>query len=348
MRPISKNFATKSVTPSPDPPDLPGLCAALAAHPNVREKLHIASAFSPALPNSGGIPVGDDTAAIPDGDGFLLFAAEGLMEGFIGRDPWFAGYCAIMVNLSDIAAMGGRPIAITDVLWAHPGHPATAEIWAGLRAASAAYNVPIVGGHTTRYPIGRTPLLAAAVVGRASHLITSFDARPGDVLVSVTDLRGAWRGEGTLFWNASTGSPAERLQADLAFPAELAAAGLVTAGKDISNGGLPGTLAMLLATSHCGAVLDLDHLPRPPGTDLLRWLLAFPSFGYFFSVRPQAAPEILARSTARGLSATIAGTVDDHPCLRLQQNGSTCELTKIQPVPYASGWDRRAMFPESS
>lgn len=325
--------------------DPASLCSTLAAHPNVAEKLHIASSFAPSLTVSGTVPVGDDAAAMADGEGFLLLAAEGMIEGFIGRDPWFAGYCAVMVNLSDIAAMGGLPMAITDVLWAHADHPATAEIWAGLQAASMAYNVPIVGGHTTRFPVDRTPLLSASVLGRTRHLITSFDARPGDLLVTVTDLRGAWRGEGTLFWNASTGSPPERLQADLAFPAELAAAGLVTAGKDISNGGLPGTLAMLLATSHCGAVLEVEAIPRPPDTELTRWLLAFPSFGYVFSVRPEAACEVLIRSAARGLTAAIVGSVDDQLSLRLQHYGNIQELASIQPVPHLADWDRRAMFP---
>src|SRR5271157_4262583 len=51
------------------------------------------------------VPVGDDCAAIPDGDGFLLLAIEGFMNEFVAGDPWFAGWCGVMVNLSDIAAM---------------------------------------------------------------------------------------------------------------------------------------------------------------------------------------------------------------------------------------------------
>src|ERR1700753_1150193 len=63
------------------------------------------------------IPVGDDCAAIPDGDGYLLFAIEGFMNEFVAGDPWFAGWCGAMVNISDIAAMGGRPIAIVSDIW---------------------------------------------------------------------------------------------------------------------------------------------------------------------------------------------------------------------------------------
>ena len=56
--------------------------------------------------------------------------------------------------------------------------------------------------------------------------------------VLAVDLRASYRGENTLFWNASVGSPPERLRGDLALLAELAESGLVTAGKDISNGGI--------------------------------------------------------------------------------------------------------------
>src|ERR1700753_1354087 len=63
------------------------------------------------------VPVGDDCAAIPDGDGYLLFAIEGMLASFVSSEPWFAGYCAVMVNVSDIYAMGGKPIALVDALW---------------------------------------------------------------------------------------------------------------------------------------------------------------------------------------------------------------------------------------
>src|ERR1700749_373804 len=62
--------------------------------------------------------VGDDCAAIPDGDGHLLFAIEGFINEFVAADPWFAGWCGVMVNLSDAVAMGGRPLAVVDAVWA--------------------------------------------------------------------------------------------------------------------------------------------------------------------------------------------------------------------------------------
>ncbi len=319
---------------------LTDLIHALRAHPNVAEKLDILQAYAPSLSVAGGVEVGDDAAAIPDGDGYLLFAAEGMMEAFIEKDPWFAGYSAVMVNLSDIAAMGGLPTAVVDVLWTHAASPVAAEIWKGMQAASTAYAVPIVGGHTTRFPRDRTPLLAAAVVGRARRLISSFDARPGDALIMAVDLRGTYRWEGSLCWNASVGAPPERLQADLRLLATLADEGLVTAGKDISNGGVLGTLAMLLATSRCGARVDLDALPMPPGVDLLHWLVSFPSYGCLLSVRPAHAAAVCERFHARQIACATVGEITasppsapSHPIM-VHLNGESALFAEVISTPF--------------
>ncbi|WP_341850688.1 MULTISPECIES: AIR synthase related protein [unclassified Methylobacterium] len=58
------------------------------------------------------VPVGDDCAAIPVGDGHLLLAAAGGLDGVVASDPYFAGYCGVMGNLGDVAAMDGRPLAV--------------------------------------------------------------------------------------------------------------------------------------------------------------------------------------------------------------------------------------------
>ncbi|MGB8168352.1 MAG: sll0787 family AIR synthase-like protein [Chthoniobacteraceae bacterium] len=286
----------------------------LAANAAVKEKATIHSAYAPAESLAGDVRLGDDCAAIPDGDGWLLFAAEGMLESFVQADPWFAGYSAVMVNLSDVAAMGGRPVAVVDVLWT-PGGETPAEIWAGMSAASQAYGVPVVGGHTTKIT-GGSAYLAAAVLGKASHLITSFDAKPGDDLVMAVDLRGAWRRDKP-FWNASVDAPPERLRADLELLPALAESGLCDAGKDISNGGIVGTLAMLLECSRVGAELWLDLLPQPPGGDLQRWLSAFPSFGYLLSVRPKKTAAVVAHFGAREITCAPVGRITAEPLLVL-------------------------------
>jgi AIR synthase-related protein len=280
------------------------LVSFLAGSVSVKEKFNIRAAYEPAQDLAGGTRLGDDCAAIRDGDGWLLLAAEGMLPSFVADDPWFAGYSAVMVNLSDVAAMGGRPIAVVDVLWT-PGLDQSGQIWEGMSAASKAYDVPIVGGHTT-VTKGGSPFLAAAVLGKARRLITSFDVKPGDDLLVAVDLRGEWRREKP-FWNASAGAPSERLRADLNLLPALAETGWCRAGKDISNGGIVGTLAMLLDCSSAGAELWLDQLPRPRGVDLARWLISFPSFGYLLSVSPEYSERVIAHFASREIACGVAG-----------------------------------------
>lgn len=250
------------------------------------------------------VKAGDDCAAIPDGDGHLLFAIEGFMNEFVAADPWFAGWCGVMVNLSDIAAMGGRAIAVVDAVWAE-GEGLVAPVLAGMRAAAEAYGVPIVGGHTNL----RTPhtQLAVAVLGRAGrHLLTSFDARPGDALICVIDHRGVYR-EPFNNWQAALEVPPVRLRADLALLPQLAEAGLAHAAKDISQGGIPGTAVMFAECSGIGIDIDLEAIPLPAGVALSRWLSTFPSFGFLIAAAPAKVPEILALFGEAGLSAAVIG-----------------------------------------
>lgn len=261
------------------------------------------------------MPNGDDCAVLPDpaGDGYLLFAIEGLVRDFVEAMPWFAGYSAVMVNLSDVAAMGGRPLAVVDALWSD-GEPLAGELLAGMRAAAERYGVPLVGGHTNLR--ADSAQLAVSVLGRARRLIQSFTAQPGDVLLMAVDLRGQWH-DPFPFWDASTLAPPARLRGDMDLLPQLAEEGLVDAGKDISMAGIAGTLLMLIECSRVGARLDLNKLPRPPGLGkgvnkddaLLRWLAAFPSFGYLLSVRPAQAAQVAARFHARGLACAAIGEV---------------------------------------
>lgn len=257
------------------------------------------------LSGADAIPVGDDCAAIPDGDGFLLLAIEGFMNEFVGGDPWFAGWCGVMVNLSDIAAMGGRPVAVVDAVWA-AGEAEVAPVLDGLRAASQRFGVPIVGGHTNlKTDRGQ---LSVAVLGRASRLLTSFDARPGETLVAAIDLRGRYR-EPFSNWEAATDAPAARLRGDLELLPMIAEAGLSRAAKDISQGGLVGTAAMLAECSGVGIEIELAEVPAPEGVDPARWLMSFPSYGYLLSATPNDVPAIISQFQARGIAAAAIGKV---------------------------------------
>lgn len=265
----------------------------------------------------GPVPAGDDCAVLADGDGYLLFAIEGFLNGFVAREPEFAGYCGVMVNVSDIYAMGGRPTAVVDALWS-AGPEQAGAIMAGLRLASDKYQVPLVGGHSNAH--NDRAQLSVAIIGRAKRLLTSFDARPGDHLMVVCDLRGDYRpaapGEPDSHnWDASSDAPGDRLRSDLELLPLIAERGLCRAAKDISMASFVGTTLMLLECSGVGGHLELDALPRPGGVPLDRWLSTFPSYGFVLAV-PEAHLDAVTRLfRQRDLAIANVGRV--HPGHRL-------------------------------
>ena len=289
---------------------------------------------SPRLGPRSGEPIrnGDDAAAIPDGDGHLLLAAEGMLPGFVAAAPWFAGYCAILVNASDIAAMGGRPYAVVDVIFAGDGLDLE-QLLAGMRVASEQLAIPVVGGHTS-HVAGETAL-AVAIVGRARSLITSFDAHPEQDLLLAIDLRGAYHGRGNNF-DAATEAPAEGLRAQLEVLPEIAEAGLVRAGKDVSMAGIPGTLVMLAESSGGCAVLDLDAISRPADVPLERWLQTFPSFGYLLAADRDHTPEIIARFDAVGVACARVGRFCAERAVSLTLGGEQSIFWDLQQAPLTS------------
>ena len=127
-----------------------------------------------ALPDNGIEGIGDDCAVIPIGNGeVLVMTADLLVEDihFLRQatSPQMLGHKSLAVNLSDVAAMGARPVA-TLLSVALP--KSTDQKWAegfidGYRALSERFGVSLIGGDTTASPdriainvtaIGRAPL----------------------------------------------------------------------------------------------------------------------------------------------------------------------------------------------
>jgi AIR synthase-related protein len=315
---------------------LRGLVVALKARGELGFKQDIqlaAAAFgretrSAWFPSTGPIANGDDATALADGAGHVLFAAEGMRGELVAADPWFAGFCGVMTNVNDIAAMGGRPWAIVDVLFLGAGD--NARVLEGMVAASKTFGVPIVGGHTTR--VSGASMLAVAILGRSNRLIRSDKARPGHVVLAAISLRGSFRGPGGNF-NAATAAPGELLRAQLAVLPELAEAGLLAAGKDISMAGLCGTLLMMIETSGCGARIDLAQVPAPRGVDALRWLTAFPSFGFLLTAEPDAVSSVCARFDAVGVTCAAVGVVTDSSVLEVKFEGERETYWDLRAAP---------------
>ena len=227
--------------------------------------------------------LGDDAAVLPAQAGQLLLACEGMHPDLVEEDPWFGGWSGVLVNLSDIAAMGGRPLGLVNSVWSGDAE-AMISLLEGMRFACDRFGVPMVGGHSNQQSSYQA--LSVAVLGVADGpILSARAASPGDELWLLVNKAGRFYRHYP-FWDAATHAKPERLRAQLALLPSLAAAHLVHAAKDISMGGISGTAVMFAEACGHQLILDLDAVEPPDDVDNEDWLTCFPSFGYLLAVDP--------------------------------------------------------------
>ncbi|MEJ2867582.1 MSMEG_0567/sll0787 family protein [Actinomycetospora sp. OC33-EN08] len=226
--------------------------------------------------------VGDDGAPVPGSD--VVAACDAILPAMVERDPEWAGWCGVLVNVNDLAAMGARPVGLLDAVGGRDA-AAVGRVLHGLRAAAAAYGVPVLGGHTT---VDVPASLAVTALGSTPTPVPAGGGRAGHRVRLTADLDGAWRPgyTGRQFDTTSRRRP-EDLRAMVGAIGPDAAY-RPAAAKDVSMAGLVGTLGMLAEASGTGAVLDVAAVPRPAGVGVADWFTCFPGFALLTTDEPGA------------------------------------------------------------
>lgn len=271
------------------------------------------------LPNYG-----DDAAVIPWKDGFLLLAADGIMTRLLINEPFAAGKASVMVTVNDIYSMGGRPLAMVNVLTSGDEQH-RARVVEGIRKGCEKLKVPMVGGHVHPESPGGIPSLSVAILGYANKLLRSHLAQAGDVLIFATDLKGQKGCHSVVSWDANSHKSPEELIYRLEALPLVAEKELAKACKDVSNAGILGTLSIMMENSGKGAWVDLSSIPRPVEIELSDWLVCFQSFGFVLSVSPEKSKEVINLFKEREIDSAIIGKVLDDPVVTLK-NGSDSRI----------------------
>ena len=255
---------------------------------------------------------GDDAAAIDIGNGdVILLAADGIWGRLIEKSPWWAGFTAVIVNINDIIAMGGRPLAMVDVVSSSDSETFR-EIFKGMAEGIKKFKVPVVGGHT--HPEGEKSLSVAIIgIAKKDQIIRSDSAKPGDLIIYAIDLDGKTGPNSPYSFESVSSKTPEALKKMYEAPQILGQKHLVTAGKDISNPGIIGTLGMLCETSGVGAHIRLKEIVFPEELSseitLERWLLMHPGTGFVFTAAPEKIEECLSVLRESGMTAAVCGEI---------------------------------------
>jgi len=146
-------------------------------------------------PPPGETWIGDDTAVVTPPRGWLLLATDAVVAGvhadlsITGLDD--LGWKAVTANVSDVAAMGGRPgYALVSV--AGPGVTDLDLLYRGIGAAAEAYDCPVVGGDLSTSP---ALVVTVAVTGSVEGTpVRRSGGRPGDGIWCTGPLGGSAAG----------------------------------------------------------------------------------------------------------------------------------------------------------
>ncbi len=219
---------------------------------------------------------GDDGVPVPESD--IVAACDAIIPSMVERDPEWAGWCSILVNMNDLSAMGARPLGFLDAVGA-PTRSQLTRIVRGIAAAARAWRTPVLGGHTQ---VGVPSALSVTALGRTEKPIAAGAGRAGDTVSLIADLGGGWRpGYHGRQWDSTSSRSADELTRMAALPAELRPA----AAKDVSMAGIAGTLGMLAEASGTGAELDVTAIPRPADAAMGHWLTCFPGYAMLMADR---------------------------------------------------------------
>ncbi len=255
------------------------------------------------------IGFGDDASAINIGnDKLLLMAADGMWGRLIEGDPRWAGYCSVLVNVNDIAAMGGVPMGMTNVISINKIEICN-EIMLGIKEGVEKFGVPMVGGHI--HPDTPYTALDVSITGivRKDDLITSGGANVGDSVIIGIDLDGQQHPNFPLNWDTTTHKTPEMVQSQILVMNSIARKHLLTAGKDISNPGILGTLGMLLEASEVGATVELERIPRNSNVNWDDWLKVYPGSGFVLTAEEKNVEEAIEMLENVNITSEVAGRI---------------------------------------
>lgn len=272
-----------------------------------RELIDWLTARAPRGPEVA-LGIGHDAAVVraPSGD-LLVLKSDQTIESvhFVrGEQPWgLVGRKALARVLSDVGAVGGRPVAALCSL-ALPADVALADVRAlldGLLEIATANGVSLVGGDLSRSERGVVIDIAGLGFLEGRGALRRDGARVGDAIVVTGPLGGSRAGHHLTFeprWRAGVA---------------LAESGAVTSCIDLSDG-LARDLHQITAASQVGAQIDAAAVPLRPLADggvatIEQALHDGEDFELMFTVAPTELARLKAAPALRSLDVAAIGTV---------------------------------------
>ncbi|MHA2315041.1 MAG: AIR synthase related protein, partial [Candidatus Hermodarchaeia archaeon] len=234
--------------------------------------------------------IGEDSAAIDlGGENLILLSTDAVIPELAMSKPYVAGYAAILVNVNDIYAAGGRPI-VAMVNIAFKELDVGVKFMEGICEAGQKFRVEVVRGHTT--PNAPTNGVGASICGtvRRDAYVSAGGAQPDDVLILAIDLEGRVSPNYEYGWDTTALKPSDAI----------------------------GTILLMLEYAQKGALIDIAAIPMPDDLNIVTWLKMYISTGFVVAAPKDLVEQVIKIFENHNLSAAVIGTVDASQKLKIQ------------------------------
>ena len=279
----------------------------------------------------------EDSAAFylnEENDEYLvLMTTDEISDNFSERDPEAAGFCAILAGIDDIFVCGGRPLAASCII-SSDNEEIRKRLMKGLLRGSQKFHIPIIRGHTADN--SKAIKVSATLIGRVKkeNYLSAGGSKIGDDIIIISDFDGKVGKNSDLYWDTISLKNSDEILQKREIMIDLTKNNYLTAGKDISNSGIFGSLFLLLQYANKGAFIDLELIKMPEilknkGYDRLKFSKMYLTTAYLTTCNPKNTEKIIEASKLKKMTTFKIGHITKDKNITLKLKEHEMELIQI-------------------
>jgi len=305
---------------------------------NIIEKTEISSFVQSINENSYKSPrifsdIGQDSAAVTNNNDMLtLITTDRIKTSYIENFPLGAGFSSILVGVDDIYACGGKPLAVSIII-SFKDRILGQKMIDGICKGSKLFQVPIVRGHTNLKEFNE---LSSTVIGeiKRDEYISATNAQDKDDIILAVDFSGKIGKASKLHWDTVTFKSSEDVLNKRNSMNEIAKLKIVNSAKDISNGGIFGTILQLINYSNVGADINIEKIVIPPtlikkAYNLETYIQMYLTTSYILTTPEETSQDVVKIFNDHKMSAAVIGKIKNKPELNITDGKDTIKVIEF-------------------
>ncbi len=282
------------------------------------------------------IGIGDDSAVIKQEKGLQVLTTDCLVEGDHFRKEWFSpkqiGMKAIEINVSDVAAMGGKPkyVLVSLAIPKNLEVKFAEDMFTGMWKTCDKYNIEIIGGNMTHCDNIVISIILTGIVDK-NYLSLRSGAKPGDFIFISGHLGNGRAGlrlfqeNIEIFKKVKMKYLEPKAQLDFA----LKIAPYVNSMIDISDGLAP-EIRHICKESNCGAIIYKNKIPISDEVRNVAKTLEENEYDYaLFGGEDFELVYTVSKNNLKKVSGFLVGEITKNKAVKLSFNGQEKEIKKM-------------------